>query len=61
MSVGRDLSVICAVCGRGMEPDTDHVEVEVTHKRLEDRDEIEEYSLHDRCAWNTIDSWEEPY
>lgn len=40
-------------------PDTNHVEVEVTYKRLRDCDDIDGYVLDDRCAFNTIDSWEE--
>lgn len=50
---------ICAVCGRDVAPDTDHVEVVVQHRRMEDRDEEETYYLHDRCAWNTLGSWED--
>jgi hypothetical protein len=38
-----------------------HLYLHLTYKRMQDRDEVEEYYLHDRCALNTIDSWEEPY
>jgi hypothetical protein len=35
------MNYICAVYGRTVAPDVDHVEVEVTHKRMEDRDDSE--------------------
>lgn len=49
-AVATDMSFICVVCGQGGEPDTDHVTVEVTHKRMQDRDDVAEYYLYDRCA-----------
>lgn len=50
----------CAVCGRSVEPDSDHVRVDAEWKRMHDRDDVDEFYLHKRCALNTIDSWRAP-
>lgn len=55
------MTLICAVCGRNVEPDTAHAVVEVTHKRMRDRDELDEYYLHERCAQNVFGSWEQTF
>lgn len=50
----------CAVCGRSVDPSTDHAAVEVEHGRRDDRNDRDEYYLHDRCAYNVLGQWEEP-
>jgi len=50
----------CAVCGHTVERDDIHTQLDVTHKYLESPDEQETYVLHNRCAINTIDSWQRP-
>jgi hypothetical protein len=50
----------CAVCGRSVAPDTDHVVVEAETKRMRDRNEVDNYYLHERCAMNALGSWEKP-
>jgi hypothetical protein len=51
--------VLCAHCGRSVAPDTDHVRVEL-EKRMDDRDETEEYYLHVECSWEVTEDWTEP-
>lgn len=50
----------CAVCGQKVYPDTDHTVVNIEHKRIDDRNEPEEYYLHERCALNVFGGWESP-
>jgi len=50
----------CGVCGRSVAPDTDHVRVEVEKKRMDDRDDQDEYYLHQRCAMTVFGGWESP-
>jgi len=50
----------CAVCGHGVEPDTDHVEIEAVTIWMDDRNDQRSYVLHLGCAMRTIDAWEEP-
>lgn len=45
---------------RSVAPDDDHVEVTVEHKRIRDRDNVDEYFLHNRCALNVMGGWEKP-
>lgn len=54
------MTVACAVCGRTVEPDRDHVVIEVTKRRIQDRDKPLEFYMHDHCARNTIGSWANP-
>jgi hypothetical protein len=48
----------CAVCNRGVKPDTDHVEITETIW-MDDRNDQRSYILHLGCAMRTIDAWEE--
>lgn len=50
----------CAVCGRGVEPDTDHVQIDAETIWMDDRNDQRSYILHLGCAMRTIDAWEEP-
>jgi hypothetical protein len=52
--------VLCAHCGRSVAPDTDHVRVELEKKRMQDRNETEEYYLHVDCSWEVTEDWTEP-
>lgn len=42
-------SVTCGVCGVSVDPGGDHVRVEATRVRIRDRDELDEFVLHERC------------
>lgn len=53
-------TLYCALCGGRFEPDDDHVWVEAEHKRIDDRNDLDEYALHPEC-WNRLtDGWGEP-
>lgn len=54
------MSVTCAVCGRSVDPDSEYAEIEVLQKRRRDRDELDEFFMHERCAANVLGSWERP-
>jgi hypothetical protein len=53
-------SIPCAVCGHGVEPDTDYVKVHSETVRINDRNAESSYWLHIGCASRTISAWEEP-
>ncbi|MFB6120968.1 MAG: hypothetical protein ABEJ68_07640 [Halobacteriaceae archaeon] len=50
----------CAVCGRGVAPDSDHVKVEAEAVKMRDRNDVDTYYLHDRCARRVIGGWRKP-
>lgn len=54
------MSATCAVCQRSVAPDGDHFVVELEHKRMRDRNDVDTYYLHERCAWNVLGSWGKP-
>ena len=41
--------LICARCGKGFEPDIDHVKIDAETKRINDRDRAEVYYMHAEC------------
>jgi len=53
-------SLLCAVCGRSVALDTDHVEIEAETYWMDDRNDQREYVLHLECAMRTIDCWTDP-
>lgn len=50
----------CAVCGQHVYLDDDHVKVAVQHRRIDDRDDRDDYLLHVECARTTFDGWRVP-
>jgi len=50
----------CAVCGHRVSLDEDHRTVTDEKKRMRDRDEQDEYVLHDRCAEAVFEGWRTP-
>lgn len=53
-------SLTCAVCGGSVPLDEDHRRVTDEKKRTRDRDEQDDYYLHDRCANAVFDGWRTP-
>jgi hypothetical protein len=53
-------SYTCAVCGRPVAPDSDHVEIEAEVVWMDDRNDRDEYIMHLDCALTTIDCWRDP-
>ena len=53
-------TLYCAICGGRFEPDTDHVWVDAEHRRIEDRNDTEEYALHPECWRRLTGGWSEP-
>jgi hypothetical protein len=50
----------CAVCGHSVLPDTDHVQVEAERKRMDDRNETDDYYFHEDCWRGVAGSWRQP-
>lgn len=50
----------CAICGTRFEPDQDHVRIEAEHKRMDDRNDLDEYVMHPECWQRLTDGWMEP-
>ena len=53
-------SLPCAVCRRPVPLDEDHRQVTDEKKRMRDRDEQDEYVLHDDCARAVFEGWRTP-
>jgi predicted nucleic acid-binding Zn ribbon protein len=53
-------SLICAVCGHPVPLDQDHRVVTDEKKRMRDRNEQDDYVVHDRCANAIFDGWKTP-
>ena len=54
------MNYTCAVCGRPLEADTDHVKVNRTTVWIDAPDEMDAFMLHFRCAERVMGSWEKP-
>jgi hypothetical protein len=50
----------CAVCGRIVTPDLDHVEVTAERVNMDDRNREHTYYLHNQCWYAVGDSWRPP-
>lgn len=50
----------CAVCGRRFEPDDDHVYIEAERKRINDRNDVDEYAFHMQCWDRLTGGWMDP-
>jgi len=53
-------SATCGVCGRSVPLDQDHVKVDAETVRTDDRNAIDDYVLHTRCALATMQGWRDP-
>lgn len=53
-------SLPCAVCGHSVPLDMDYVTVLATTKRIRDRDEQDDYVLHEECARSALEGWSTP-
>lgn len=53
-------SLTCAVCGGSVALDEDHRVVRDEKKRTQDRNEQDEFILHDRCANAVFEGWWSP-
>lgn len=53
-------TVICAVCGESVPLDGDYAHIEIEKKRINDRDDREDYYLHTECRLETVRDWHEP-
>lgn len=50
----------CAECGEDVAPDSDHVHVVAEKKRMQDRDDREDYYLHPECWRDVSTGWTQP-
>lgn len=50
----------CAVCGRRVPLDEDHVEIEAEWVHTDDRNDLQSYLMHTPCALRVLDGWEKP-
>jgi hypothetical protein len=53
-------SLPCAVCGFSVPLDEDHTRVQVDKKRMRDRDDRDDYVIHDSCARSVFEGWTSP-
>lgn len=53
-------TLYCAVCGGRFEPDDDHVWLPAEIRRINDRDDQEEYALHPDCWRELTEEWNDP-
>lgn len=53
-------TLYCAICGNRFEPDQDHVYLNAELKRIDDRDEMEEYAFHPSCWDRLSGGWMDP-
>jgi hypothetical protein len=53
-------SVTCAVCGGSVPLDQDHARVNVETVRTRDRNDVDDYVLHDLCALAVFEGWSSP-
>ncbi|MDS0242721.1 MULTISPECIES: hypothetical protein [Haloferax] len=50
----------CAVCRMEVDPSEDYVSVEAEYRFTADRNDVDDYYLHQRCAMSIFDGWGEP-
>ncbi len=53
-------TLTCGVCGERVSLDSDHHVVTDEITRMRDRDEQDEFVLHDRCATAVFEGWWSP-
>lgn len=50
----------CAICGATFDPAGDFVEIQVTWQRSRDRDEVDDYYMHEWCGAAVLGGWRDP-
>lgn len=55
-----NLEPTCAVCGRTVPPDMDHVRLDAETVRTDDRNDVDDYVFHTRCWYGVAGSWRKP-
>jgi len=53
-------SVYCAVCREQVALDSDHVEIDAEIKRINDRNDRDDYALHTDCWLELSEEWMKP-
>jgi hypothetical protein len=53
-------TLYCAKCGNRFEPDDDHVRIDAEHRRIDDRNEHDEYVMHPDCWHELTAEWTDP-
>lgn len=53
-------TLYCAICGNRFEPDQDHVYLSAELKRIDDRNETDEYAFHPACWDRLSGGWMNP-
>lgn len=53
-------TLYCAECEQRFEPDDDHEKLEVEHKRMQSRNETEEFVLCPECWREISEDWIQP-
>lgn len=54
------MSLYCAVCRERFEPDENHIWINAEHKRMNDRNAMDEYAAHPECWRQLTDDWMDP-
>lgn len=54
------VTLYCGECRSRFEPDVDHVRVDVTHMRIDDRNREEAFVFCPACWHDLADEWGEP-
>lgn len=54
------MSLYCAVCGRRFEPDQNHVYVTGETRRMDDRNDTDEFAFHPECWRLLTGGWMDP-
>lgn len=50
----------CAICREHVAPEESHVQIEAHHQRPRDRDERDDYLVHDDCWRSISEGWMKP-
>ena len=53
-------TLYCAICGGRFEPDDDHVWIEAEHRRIDARNDQDDYAMHPQCWDRLTKGWMEP-
>jgi len=54
------MKLYCAVCGHHVAPDDVYVRADAVHKRINDRNDTEEFVFHDDCWRGVSGGWRDP-
>lgn len=53
-------TLYCALCDGRFEPDTNHIWISAEHKRINDRNETNEFAVHPDCWRQLTADWTGP-